>query len=141
VWTAAAYTTPRIDKMGHALVREDETIVEGRSDWERAILQAHFPPGPPGHLEPAQGGKAFERVEATLVGTLLKAAASTSAPGETRISAGIIKVFWQWDEQRITQLVRTCIRLGVHPGIWKTARGVVIPKPGKPDYSKVRGTG
>ena len=47
-------------------------------------------------------------------------------------------MFWQWDEQRITQLVRACIRLGVHPGIWKTAKGVVIPKPWKTDYSRVR---
>ena len=36
------------------------------------------------------------------------------------------------------QLARACIRLGYHPKLWKTAKGVVIPKPGKPDYSKVR---
>jgi len=95
VWTVAAYMNPRIDKMGQALVREDGTIAEGRRDREQAILQAHFPQGPLGHFEPAQGGKAFVRVDATLVGTLLKAAASTSAPGDDWISAGIVKVFWQ----------------------------------------------
>ena len=30
------------------------------------------------------------------------------------------------------------IRVGHHPKLWKMAMGVVIPKPGKPDYSKVR---
>ena len=55
-----------------------------------------------------------------------------------RISTDIVKVFWQWDPERFTQLVRAYIRLGHHPRIWKTAKGVVIPKPGKPDYSKVR---
>jgi len=35
------------------------------------------------------------------------------------------------------QLARACIRLGYHPKLWKTAKRVVIPKPGKPDYSKV----
>jgi hypothetical protein len=84
------------------------------------------------------GGRAFERVNTQLVRSLLKVAANTSAPGDDRISAGIVKVFWQWDEARITQLVRVCIRLGVHPGIWKTAKGMVIPKPGNPDYTKVR---
>jgi hypothetical protein len=34
--------------------------------------------------------------------------------------------------------VRSCIGLGHHPELWKTAKGVVIPKPGKPDYSKFR---
>jgi hypothetical protein len=63
---------------------------------------------------------------------------SQSAPGDDRISAGILKIFWEWDQQRITQLVRACIRLGHHPELWKTAKGIVIPKAGKPDYSKVR---
>jgi len=120
------------------LVREDGSITEGHHEWEQAILQAHFPPGLLGVFELAQGGKAFERVNAQLVGSLLGAAANTSAPGDDWISAGIVKVFWQWDKQRITQLVRACIRLGFHPGIWKTAKGVVIPKQDKPDYSKVR---
>jgi len=33
---------------------------------------------------------------------------------------------------------RECIRLGYHPTAWKSARGIVIPKPGKPDYGRVR---
>jgi len=77
-------------------------------------------------------------VDTTLVASLLAKAASNSAPGDDQISAAIIKVFWQWDSDRITQIVRACIRLGHHPELWKTAKGVVIPKPGKPDYSKVR---
>ena len=73
-----------------------------------------------------------------LVGTLLGKASNSSTPGDDRISADIVKVFWQWDRQHFTQLVRACIRLGHHPKLWKTAKGVVIPKPGKPDYSKVQ---
>jgi len=109
VWKAAAYTTPRIDKTGQALVRKEGTVAEGCRDRVWVILQAHFPWGPPGHFEAVQGGKAFERVDARLVRTHLKAAVSTSAPGDDRISADIVKVFWQWDEQHITQLVRACI--------------------------------
>jgi len=139
VWTVAAYMTPRIDKTGQTLVREDGSIAEGHWEREQAILQAHFPQGPPGSYTPAEDeGQAFRRIDAQLVGSILKTAANTSAPGDDQISVEIIKVFWQWDEQQITQLVRACIRLGFHPGIWKTANGVVIPKPGKPDYSKVR---
>jgi len=84
------------------------------------------------------GGRAFERVDVHLVGYLLAKAANTAAPGDDRITADILKVFWQWDRQRITQLVRACIRTGYNPEIWKTVKGVVIPKPGKPDYTKVR---
>ena len=87
VWTAAAYTTPRIDKTGQALARKGRSIAEGHWEREQAILHAHFPTGPPGRYEPASGGRAFERVNAQLVGPLLKAAANTSAPGDDRISA------------------------------------------------------
>jgi len=85
---------PRIDKNGQTLVREDGSIAEGYQEWEQAILQAHFPQGPLENFNPAQGGKAFERVDTQLVGSLLRKAANTSAPGDDRISADIIKVFW-----------------------------------------------
>ena len=39
-----------------------------------------------------------------------------------------------WDSQERA----ACIRVGCHPALWKTARGVVIPKANKPDYSQVR---
>jgi len=54
------------------------------------------------------------------------------------MGAEIVKVIWDWAPGRITALVRACIELGHHPESWKTAKGVVIPKPGKPDYTQVR---
>ena len=104
VWTAAGYTAPRIDKAGQSLVGEDGSVAEGRHDWEQAMLRAHFPQGPAGSFEPQEGGRAFEKVNAQLVGQMLGKAANTSAPGDDRITADIVKVFWQWDKQRITQL-------------------------------------
>ena len=71
------------------------------------------------------------------MGELHGKAANSSAPGDDHILAGILKLFWEWDRQRIVQLVRACICLGHHPEQWKTAKGIVIPKPGKSDYSKV----
>jgi len=38
----------------------------------------------------------------------------------------------------MAQIVWSCIRLGHHPELCKIAKGRVIPKPGKSDYSKVR---
>jgi hypothetical protein len=46
-------------------------------------------------------------------------------------------VFWEWGQPHIVGLVRGCIRQGHHPGQWETAKGIVIPKPNKPDYSQV----
>ena len=49
-----------------------------------------------------------------------------------------MKVMWERAPGRITAPVKACIELGHHPETWKTAKGVVIPKPGKPDYTLAR---
>jgi ribonuclease HI len=54
------------------------------------------------------------------------------------MSYTVIKMLFQWDPERICNLTAACIRQGYHPKAWRTARGVVIPKPGKPDYSQAR---
>lgn len=97
IWTATGYTLPRIDKTGQILVSEDRTVVESHYDREQAILHVHFPKAPPGSYEPQEGGLAFQQVNIQLIGALLGKAANTSAPGDGRISADIIKIFWQWD--------------------------------------------
>jgi len=122
VWTATGYTSPRIDKAGQALVAEDGTSPESHHKLEKAILAAHLPKSPPGSYAPKEGGRAFEQVGAQLVGALLRKAANTSAPDGDRISVNIIKVFWQWDKQWITQMAWACIRLGHHPELWEAAK-------------------
>jgi hypothetical protein len=113
-------------------ISRKDTTNESRPYWPPTV---HFPKTPPGDYTPKEGGRAFERVNAEMVGELLGKAGNSSAPGDDRISAGILKVFWEW------RLVRACIRLGHHPALWKIAKGIVIPKAGKPDYSKVRAYG
>jgi len=54
------------------------------------------------------------------------------------MGAEIVKIMWEWAPERVSALVRACIELGHYPKSWKTAKGVVIPKPGKPDYKQVR---
>jgi len=44
-------------------------------------------------------------------------------------------MLWEWDSQRIVEIVRTLFRLGIHQRVWKEAKGVVIPKPNKPEYA------
>ena len=84
------------------------------------------------------GGSAYKAIDLPLVGRILSGCSNQSAPGEDRMGAEIVKLLWQWDPERITNLVRLCIQIGTHPESWKTAKGVVIPKPGKPDYRQIR---
>ena len=95
------YVAPRIDKSGQILVDEEGNITEGHYERENALLDAHFPKALPGEYAPREGGRAFEQINTELVGGLLGKAANSSAPGDDRISAGILKVFWEWDQQQI----------------------------------------
>jgi len=56
------------------------------------------------------------------------------APGPDRLGFKAIRLLWEWDALRIIAIVKMKFRLGIHPRVWKESRGVVIPKPNKPDY-------
>ena len=45
------------------------------------------------------------------------------------------RLFMEWNTARTDALIRAHIKLGVHPARWKLAQGVIIPKPGKDNYS------
>jgi len=142
VWVATRYTADRLDKTGQALRDGDGPTLEGHEAREKGLLAVHFPPRNQRgegqrEGEELEGGEGFQLVNEGLVAAMMKKASST-APGEYRISANILKGFWEWDQQIFTGLVRACIRVGHHPELWKMARGVVIPKANKPDYSQVR---
>ena len=59
---------------------------------------------------------------------------SKKSPGPDGMGPLAIQCLFNWDRCRITELIRIHIRLVLHPQCWKTARGVIIPKPGKDDY-------
>jgi len=56
------------------------------------------------------------------------------APGPDKLRFKAIRLLWEWDAPRIIGIIKVAFRLGIHPQPWKEAKGVVIPKPNKPDY-------
>jgi len=95
-------------------------------------------PGEDEEVVPPEGGEAYKAIGTELVGMMLGRAASNTASGEDRIGAGILKVFWTWGQEYFVGLVRAAIRQGHHPRLWKTAKGIVIPKANKPDYLQIQ---
>lgn len=59
----------------------------------------------------------------------------STTPGLDEITASAIKVAWPVLGPRITTLFQHCLNAGVHPTVFKAARTVAIPKPGKRDRS------
>ena len=65
----------------------------------------------------------------------LQGARTRESPGPDAIGPHAVWPLFDCKPERIVAVIRAHLRLGVHPGQWKTARGVTIfPKPVKPDY-------
>jgi len=87
-------------------------------------------------LPPA--GQAPERIIKQLVEPALFSQSVKKAPGPNKLSFGAIRLLWRWSKTRIVELTKAAVRTGRHPTVWKRRSGVVIRKPGKEDYKKLK---
>lgn len=74
-------------------------------------------------------------VGAKAVSDALFAQPVKKAPGLDGLGFKALRLLWRWAEERIVSLVQGCIRLGFHPCTWKTAKGILLRKEGKPTYT------
>jgi Reverse transcriptase (RNA-dependent DNA polymerase) len=57
------------------------------------------------------------------------------ASGPDKLNFKAIRLLWSWDKARISALILQCFNQGVHPKAWKKAKGILLRKPNKSDYS------
>ena len=81
---------------------------------------------------------AYTFVGARLLDKIIGAIQTGKAPGPGSVPPFAVRCLYDWEPSRVVALVRAHIRLGFHPENWKTARGIIIPKPGKDDYSQAK---
>jgi hypothetical protein len=87
---------------------------------------------------PGRPGKAYKLVTDTTVHAALFQQSNQKAPGWDSLGVPILKALFEWDSNRVTALVRQCLRLAYHPRDWKIAKGICIPKPGKKAYDQAK---
>ncbi|KAH8193491.1 hypothetical protein TruAng_012343 [Truncatella angustata] len=74
----------------------------------------------------------LEEAEACTVGV------SSTSPGVDGLTVKIVKACWPIIGKHVTDLFQRCLMVGYHPKPFKVAEVVMIPKPGKKDYSDPR---
>ena len=90
-----------------------------------ALHQADDPPTRPSRpLAPFTSKELWESLNAT---------SSTTAPGFSGQTWGILKRAWERVKDHVTVLANACLLVGHHPTQWRRALVVVIPKPGRDD--------
>ncbi|KDQ05610.1 hypothetical protein BOTBODRAFT_81231, partial [Botryobasidium botryosum FD-172 SS1] len=68
----------------------------------------------------------------------IKSTSNQKAPGPSGLSNGVVKLVWQFASRELYCIVAASIHHHSLPRQWKQCVVAVIPKPGKPDYSKPR---
>jgi len=115
------------------------TLAITLDEKEALIREAAFPTAPGGtatdYIPP---GIMHKQVTEGMVQAALFSQAVQKAPGIDKLNFRALRLLWSWDAPRVTSLARQCFRLGVHPRTWKTAKGILLRKPNKPDYTLVK---
>jgi len=136
VWQALRYTKPGGQQTTKALRSRSGEVAESWEEKAELIKEEAFPKPLMGVERKAQevGGEMWKKITDEDIREALFNQSVQKAPGPDRLGFKVIRLLWGWDSQRIINIVKASFRLGVHPRVWKGAKGVVIPKPNKPDY-------
>ena len=140
-WTALKYTSARESSITPAIKALNGDIAITIEEKEAIFLKQAFP-------EPL---KATENIESSFsqlfsqnesisisekdIQAALFQQSIKKAPGPDRLNFKALRLLWNWDKTRIITLITQCFKLGYHPNAWKIAKGILLKKPNKPDYS------
>jgi len=136
VWQALRYTKPGGQQTMKALKSREGVVAESWENKGELIKEEAFPKPLKGVERKAQeeGGGMWKKITDEDIRLALFDQSVKKAPGPDRLGFKAIRLLWEWDAPRIIAIVKMTFRLGIHPRVWKEAKGVVIPKPNKPDY-------
>lgn len=138
-WKALRYTKPKIPSYTPAIKTsgadgQPDKIVATAEEKEEIFMAQAFPP----QASDEEGIQIPDTRTGVSAGQVREALFSQSvkkAPGADGIGFKALQLLWEWAEERIVALVQGCIRIGYHPCTWKTAKGILLRKQGKPTYA------
>jgi len=136
VWQALRYTKPGGKQTTKSLKSRTGEVAESLEEKADLIKEEAFPKPLKGVERNAQeeGGAMWKKMTDEDIRMALFDQSVKKAPRLDRLGFKAIRLLWEWDSQRIINVVKSSFGLGIHPRVWKEAKGVVIAKPNKPDY-------
>ena len=107
---------------------------------EKLVCKTAFPSPPKSnHDEPVvTPGVAHQTVTKEVIYKALKTQSTSKAPEPDKINFRILRMVWEWDSERLIAMVQQAIRLGYQPKRWKRARGILLEKGGRRNFSLVK---
>ena len=138
-WRALGFTKPSPATTTPTLHGPREQVACSTAEKEALIREVMFPPTPgEGQETDTAQGTWHTRIDEEMVKQSLFHQAVQKAPGIEKLNFRALRLLWGWDSPQIVALARQCFRLGIHPQAWKTAKGILLRKPNKPNYTLVK---
>jgi ribonuclease HI len=137
LWKAATYMKPRDSWACIPALKVGSREVIDNQEKAQTFMDSFFPHMAPAEEPPTEppAELPWQPISVTEVYRSLQSAKGSSAPGEDGLSMLVWKRLWRHLGYLITRIFAASIELGYHPQRWRSARIVVLRKPGKPDYS------
>ncbi|KAJ5135375.1 uncharacterized protein N7515_004653 [Penicillium bovifimosum] len=138
LWKAATYMKPRETWGCTPTLRAGSEEITQNEDKAKAFLDAFCPimhtpePGPSISPHPELSWYPITELE---VERSLRIAKGSTAPGEDNLPMLVWKNLWVHLKTYIVHIFTACVDLGHHPKQWRSAKIIVLRKPGNPDYS------
>ena len=138
LWKAATYMKPQEAWGCTPAMHVGANELTENKEKAQAFLETFFPEMD----EPHEGQSTqtplelpWQPVTELEIQRSLRATKGSTAPGEDGLPTLVWKHLWKTLKKLIARIFTASINLGYHPKRWRSARIVVLRKPGKPDYS------
>jgi ribonuclease HI len=138
LWKAATYMKPRETWGCVPALHVDANEITKNEDKAQAFLDAFFPEMNEPHEDPLSHlplELPWQPITELEIQRSLKTAKGSTAPGEDGLPTLVWKHLWKSLKEITTGIFTASINLGYHPKRWRSAKIVVLRKPGKSDYS------
>ncbi|KAG8951833.1 hypothetical protein FRC04_005525 [Tulasnella sp. 424] len=122
--------------------RQDGSMVTSSVEQADVFREAFFTDIPEPDLSDIDGGEYsdphnLEPLKIEELDAALTRMASNKAPGPDGIPTQLLKHMWDVIREPLFQICQAAYATSYYPRLWKIALTAVVPKPQKPDYSKV----
>ena len=139
-WTALKYTSTRTSSSTPAIKSLNGEVAITIEEKEAIFMKQAFPdlskessaalPLPTLNMNAENSFISEKDIEKALFEQSIK-----KAPGPDKLNFKALRLLWDWDKTRIIALISRCLNQGFHPKTWKKAKGILLKKPNKSDYS------
>jgi len=119
VWQALRYLKPGGQQTTKALKSRSGEVAESWEDKAELIKEEAFPKPMRSVQRKAQeeGGEMWKKITDEDIREALFNPSVQMAPGLDRLGFTVIRLLWDWDSQRIINIVKVFFRLGIHPRV------------------------